>query len=196
MKIVREITSHEMLRRFAIGEVFSEFYDTPTDEHRNKTLLLLKSGEQNKEIEGIKRALAKRQCLVKSLPPAKWYLANLPLTHNQFSAIHTINDPGWVSYSGGTHKLIDAANNLRDAPGKDKRVDAIMSTFKQGNVEMQGITLIGQSKEGPFTIVEGNARLVSVYLCCMYEHSSPIRQSNIEVVLGITAIRMSEREHR
>jgi len=177
-----------MLRRFAIGEVFSEFYDIPTDEHRNKTLLLLKSGEQNKEIEGIKRALAGRQCLVDSLPQAKWYLANLPVTHSQFSTIQIFNSHEWVCYSGGTHKLIDAATNLRDAPGKDKRVDAIVSAFKQGNVEMQGITLIGQSENGPFTIAEGNARLVAVYLCCVDEQTRPISQSEIEIVLGITVM--------
>lgn len=53
---------------------------------------------------------------------------------------------------------------------------------------MQGITLIGQSEEGPFTIAEGNGRLVSVYLCCIDEHSSPICQSEIEVVVGIAAM--------
>lgn len=186
MKIIREITFHEMLRRFAIGETFSEFYHAPNDEHRNETLRLLNSGKQNQEIEGINRALASRQCLVNRFrQKTKWYLANLPVTPDQFSAIHTIDDPGWVSHSRGTLKLIDAATNLRDAPGADIRVDAIVSAFRQGNVEMKGITLIGQSEEGPFTIAEGNGRLVAVYLCCLDEQPSPISQSEIEVVLGI-----------
>ena len=190
MKIIREITFHEMLRRFAVGEAFSDFYQAPNDEHRMEMLRLLKSGEQNQEIEGIEQVLKGRKFLVNSFPQgAKWYLANMPITLDQFSAIQTINDPGWVSHSGGTLKLIDAATNLRDAPGTDVRVDAILSAFKQGDVEMQGITLIGQSEEGPFTIAEGNGRLVSVYLCCVDEQSSPICQNEIEVALGITAIR-------
>ena len=190
MKIIREITFQEMLRRFAVGEAFSVFYHTPNDEHRKETLRLLKSGEQNQEIEGINRALAGRQFFVNSFPRgAKWHLANLPVTLDQFSALQTINDPGWVRHSGGTQKLIDAATNLRDAPGTDVRVDEIVSAFKQGDVEMQGITLIGKSEEGPFTIAEGNGRLLAVYLCCVDEQSSPIRQSEIEVVLGITPIR-------
>ncbi len=190
MKIIREITCHEMFRRFAVGETFSEFYHAPNDEHRKETLSLLKSGEQNQEIEGIKRALARRQFLVNSIPrEAKWHLANFPVTPDQFYALQTINDPGWVRHSGGTQKLIDAATNLRDAPSTDPRVDAIVSAFKQGNVEMQGITLIGQSEEGPFIIGEGHGRLVSVYLCCVNEQSRQKRQSEIEVVLGITPIR-------
>ena len=178
-----------MLRRFAVGEVFSDFYRASNNEHRKATLQLLESGEKSQEIKGIERVLMGRQFLVNSLPrKAKWYLANLPITLAHFSAIQTINDPGWISHSGGTQKLIDAATNLRKAPGTDVRVDAIVAAFKQGNVEMQGITLIGQSEEGPFTIAEGNGRLVSVYLCCLEDQSSPICKSEIEVVLGITDI--------
>ena len=190
MKIIREITFQEMLRRFAVGETFSEFYHPPNDEHRKQTLRLLKSGEQNQEIEGINRALDRRGFLVNSIPrEAKWHLANLPVTLDQFSVLQTINDPGWIRHSGGTQKLIDAATNLRDAPGTDPRVDAIVAAFKQGNVEMQGITLIGQSEEGTFTVAEGTGRLVSVYLCCVDDQSSPMCQSEIEVVLGMTPIR-------
>ena len=190
MKIIREITFHEMLRRFAVGETFSEFYQAPNEEHRKETLRLLKSGEQNLEKEGINRALERRGCVVNSFYPlrVKWYLANLPVTYGQFSAIKTFNDPSWVCHSGGTQELIDAAINLRNAPGKDRRVDGIVSAFKLGDVEMQGITLIGKSEEGPFTIAEGNGRLVAVYLCCVVEQSSRMCLSEIEVVLGISAI--------
>jgi len=179
-----------MLRRWAVSETFSDFYRPLDDEHRKETLRLLKSKDQNREIKGINRALAGRRNYVESIPrKAHWCLANLPVTQDQFSALRTINDPGWVSHSGGTRKLVDAAINLRNTPGTDSRVDAIMSAFKQGNVEMQGITLIGQSKKGPFTIAEGTGRLVSLYLCCVAEQSSLICQSEIEVALGITPIR-------
>ena len=194
MKIIREITFQEMLRRFAIGEVFSDFYRAPSNESRNETLQLLESGKHSQETEGIERVLSGRHFLVKSLPQeTKWYLAKLPITLDNFLAIQTINDSGWVNHSGGTQKLIDAAINLRDAPGKDIRVDSIVSAFKQGNVEMRGITLMGQSENGPYTIAEGNGRLVAVYLCCVDEQSSPICKSEIEVVLGTTEIRWNFR---
>jgi hypothetical protein len=190
MKIIRKITFQEMLRRFAVGEAFSNFYHAPNNEHRKETLQLLQSGEQSQEIKGIEQVLRGRGFLVNSLPQeAQWYLANLPITLDYFSAIQTINDSGWISHSGGTQKLIDAAINLRDAPGTDIRVDAIVTAFKQGNVEMQGITLMAQSEKGPFTIAEGNGRLVAVYLCCVDEQSSPICKNEIEVVLGTTEIR-------
>lgn len=178
-----------MQRRFAVGEVFSNFYRASNNEFRNATLQLLESGEQSQEIKGIEQVLMGRQPLLKKLPSeAKWYLANLPITLDYFSEIQTIDYSGWISHSGGTQKLIDAATNLRDAPGTDNRVDAIVSAFKQGNVEMRGITLMGQSEKGPFRIAEGNGRLVSVYLCCLDGQSSPICKSEIEVVLGITEI--------
>ena len=194
MNIIREITSKEMLQRFAIGEVFSNFFHTPNNEYRKETYKLLESGEQSQVNEGIKRVLCGREPLVQSLPKeAKWYLAKLPINLDYFSAIQTINDSGWVSHSGGTHKLIDAAINLRDAPGTDIRVDSIVSAFKQGNIEMRGITLMGQSEKGPYTIAEGNGRLVAVYLCCIDEQSSPICKSEIEVVLGTTEVRWNFR---
>ena len=42
-----------MQRRFAIGEVFSNFFPAPNNEFRKKMLQLLESGEQSKEIIGI-----------------------------------------------------------------------------------------------------------------------------------------------
>ncbi len=191
MKIIREITFHEMLRRFAVGEVRSySFYKAPNDEHRKESLCLLMSGEQDQEHEGIHRVLEGRRSVVNNLLQLrlKYYLANLPITHSQFSVIKTYNDRNWVRYSGGTRKLIDAASYLRDAPGEDNRVDKIISAFKRGDIEMQGITLVKESETGFFTIFEGNARLVAVYLCCVDEQSSPICKSEVEVVLGISAI--------
>ena len=117
----------------------------------------------------------------------------MPINLDYFSAILTINDSGWINHSGGTHKLIDAAINLRDAPGTDIRVDSLVSAFKQGNVEMRGITLMGQSEKGPYTIAEGNGRLVAVYLCCIDEQPSPICKSEIEVVFGTTEVQWNFR---
>jgi hypothetical protein len=190
MKIIREITYREMLRRFAIGETYSNFYNPPNNEYREESLRLLKSGEQIKENEGIKRVLMGREPLIKSFPQdTKWYLAVLPITIDFFSAIKTINDSGWVGHSGGSQKLIDAAINLRDKTRNDARVDAIVSAFKQGKVEMQGITLVAESKKGPFTVAEGNGRLVAVYLCCIDGKNDSICENEIEFVLGTTTSR-------
>lgn len=187
MKIIQEVTFHEMLKRFAIGETYSDFFRS-TDGCREEMLRLLKSGDQDQEKTGIHRVLEGRKPLVECLRQcgAEWHLARLPVNIDEFSAIQTFPDSGWNSHSRGTQKLIDAAINLRDAPGTDGRVDKIVSAFKRGGVEMQGITLLGHSVEGPFTVVEGNGRLVAVYLCCVTEQSSPTCQSDIDVVLGIT----------
>ena len=176
-----------MLRRFAIGEVYSEFYDSPTDRHRQESFCLLTSGNSESEIEGIKRVLARRAEYVNSVPDGtRWYLAKLTISEKSFSDLRTINEPEWVRRSRGTKKLIDAAFFIRDCKGLDQRIDSIISGFKKSQVEMVGITLFGSTREGPFTIVEGTGRLIAVFLCYIAELSSLSSHDELEVVLGLS----------
>jgi len=190
MKIIREVTYHEMLRRFAVGETYSQFYTPFKKRRREETLRLLQSGDRTQETKGIKRVLKGRKSFIKSFPQnTLWYLAAMPVTVAFFSAIKTVNYSGWLGHSGGSRKLIDAAINLCNKTRKDKRVDAIVSAFKQGTVEMQGITLIAGSEKGPFTVAEGNARLVALYLCCLNGQNNAIGEQQCECVLGISKSR-------
>lgn len=165
MKILQEIARDEMHRRFAIGEVYSQFTPALDQAWQEETLRLLKSGDPLSESLGIKRGLARRDNYVESIPQdTKWYLAELSVMEQEFRQLRVVNDPEWVRRAGPEKSLVSAANFLSLNPGADPRVDSIAAAFQKNNVELIGITLFGKSETGPFTVVEGTGRLVAIYL--------------------------------
>ena len=48
-----------------------------------------------------------------------------------------------------------------------------------------------QTLKGPFTIVEGTARLVALYLNCVHKKTSPLCLDEIDIVLGLSACKWS-----
>ncbi len=192
MRIIRGISAHEMARRFAIGEINSNFFHSKDEPYKQETVRLLTSGDPTREVQGIQRHWQTRRAFVNSLPgDTQWNLARLDLAKDEFARLETIRDTGWINYTGGSLKLVEAANSLQLNPNRDPRVAAIVSACKQGKLDLRGITLLGQTDVGPFTIVEGSARLVALYLCCVLSTSSPICANDIEVVVGLSPTRWS-----
>lgn len=188
MKIIRGITAHEMARRFAIGEIRSQFLLAPDKEYRDETLRFLTSGNPDFELEGIRRHQLTRGEFVNSIPrDTNWHLALLSLSNDEFARLRTINRDGWRTYSNGTLRLVDAATYLREDPSRDTRVAKIITACQWGTLEMLGITLFAQTVQGPYTIVEGTGRLVVLYLCCILSTSSLICTDEVEVILGISS---------
>ncbi len=187
MRIIRSVSSHEMARRFAIGEVNSSFFHSNDERHRQETLQLLQSGNLMSEIEGIRRHRLTRAALVDSVPSdTEWNLARINLSKEEFAQLQTIRDPGWINHTGGTLRLVDAATSLQADPGRDNRVTDVVSACKQGQLELRGITLLGQSLSGPFSILEGTARLVALYLCCVISTVGPYCGEDMEIMLGLS----------
>jgi hypothetical protein len=187
MNIKENITKHEMARRFAMGEVRSQFFFSQEEENKEETLHFLNSDNFNFERLGIQRHWKSRGNFVNSLPEdTEWSLAKLRLSEDEFVRLHTVNVDGWVSYTSGSLRLVDAAFFLQANPERDPRVSAIISACNQGQLEICGITLLGRTIEGPFTIVEGTARLVALYLNCVQKNTSPLCMEEIEVVLGLS----------
>ncbi len=186
MRTIRKASFHEVLLRFAIGEVNSDF--APEDqEYRQRTLSLLVSGDPILESEGIERQLQLRRQFLHSIPTdTQWGLANLGLTKAEFSPLYTIREEGWIKLTGGTLRLIDAANLINSDPTRDRRIAAVVSSCKQGRLELRGVTLLTQTERGPFTIVEGTARLLALYLCCILGASSPHCSEDLEVAVGLS----------
>ena len=192
MNILENITKHEMVRRFAIGEVYSQFFYTRNESIRREALSFLNSGDHELECRGIAQHQRSRGIFVKSLPAdTVWSLAKLSLSENEFSKLHTVNVDGWVGYTKGSLRLIDAAIFLQEYPDIDSRVSGIISACKQGQLEICGITLFGQTLNGPFTIVEGTARLVALYLNCVQKNTSPLCSDEIDIVIGLSSYRWS-----
>jgi len=176
-----------MERRFAIGEVYS-YYFCPDELYRKETLNFLTSGDYALERLGIQRHWEwSRRDFVNSLPnDTEWSLAQLRLSEDEFARLRTVNDGGWISYTDGSLRLVDAAIFLQANVHVDQRVAAVISACNQGQCEMCGITLFGHTLEGQLTIVEGHSRLVALYLNSVQKQSTTLCTEEIEVVLGIS----------
>jgi hypothetical protein len=186
MYIVKNITKHEMNRRFVIGEVYSEFFPSRDELYKQETLNFLNSGDVDLEHIGIQRHW-KRGNFLNFLPnDTAWSLSQLRLSEDEFARLRTVNDGDWIKYTNRSLRLIDAAIFLQANPGSDQRVAEVISAFNRGQCEMCGITLFSDSLEGPFTIVEGTARLVALYLNCIQKKSTILCTEEIEVVFGLS----------
>ena len=74
-----------MARRFAIGEVHSQFFFTPDESITKETLSFLTSGDHELECRGIEQHWKTREGFVKSLPiDTAWNLAKLKLSEEEF----------------------------------------------------------------------------------------------------------------
>ena len=183
-----EIDRHESLRRWAIGEVNSEFFCCKNPDIREETLSRLKSGERDKEAEGIRRHQKTRGSFIGSIPAdTEWFLASFHVVEDEFQGLRTIRDNNlWKKYSGGSYLLCDAANYLIKNPYEDRRVSSIIRELPHGNVDLTGITLWSMTKEGPYIIAEGTARLVAIYYHCIHKGVEFFENNAIEVALGIS----------
>lgn len=191
MNIISEIDRHEALRRWAIGEVNSEYFCRSYGSDpalREQTLVLLKSGNPIKEAEGIRRHQCIRAPLICRIPwDTRWFLASLNVIEDEFQGLRTIRDNNkWNEYSSGTYMFCVAANYLIRNPGADQRISSIISGLPDGNVCLTGITLISDAKEGPYTIAEGTARLVAIYYHCIFKGTKLFANNAMEVSLGVS----------
>ena len=175
-----------MARRFAIGEVHSEFFYSKDESIKQETIKLLTSGNHELECRGIQKHTFRRRYIVDLPNDTQWHIAQLRLSEEEFARLRTVKITGWEEYTNGSFKLIDAANYLDANPNRDPRVAAVISACEKGKLCMYGITLLGKTLTSPLTIVEGTARLVAIYLKCVQNKSSPLCTEKIEVVIGLS----------
>ncbi|MCX2451957.1 hypothetical protein OQX61_11855 [Pedobacter sp. PLR] len=190
MRLIREINSHEMLRRWAIAEVYVEYLDFINETVPRETLQLLYSNDRNLEKKGISKSLKLHHLsLVDCLPSdVSWYLAGLEITKREFNKLQTIGVEGFAKMTNASYQVADAAKELQRNPGMDLRIEGIKQALQTGSKEVQwlGITLLASGIEGPFTIVEGNGRLISLYQLLFLENNQGLQNCEMEVVLGIS----------
>ena len=191
MNIISEIDFHKMKRRWAIGEVNSQFFYCKDPTVRKETLAWLKSGDPIKEEKGIKRHHKSRGInYINTIPPdTKWFLAYLPITESEFRKFRTIlskKNKGWNLYSGGSYLFLDAVNYLIKNPDADPRIKSIINKFQYQYIELTGITFISRNNKGPYIIAEGTARLVAIYYHCILNKVKIFENNAIEVVLGVS----------
>ena len=117
-----------------------------------------------------------------------WYVAQLDATLDEFKRLRVIRTPFWGCLSKDTYELTIAATNPMTRV-KVPRIEEIISMVSNGgSINLTGITLIcaeGEKTVGPWTIVEGHARLITIYLQLNGDLPIRYKSKEIEVVLGI-----------
>jgi len=186
MKLIEKIDRHEVLRRWAIGEVYSSFFNPQNESSRGETLAMLLSGNYYLEKLGLENVLELKQGLVDSISiHINWYRAILELRKSDLDMVYTLQLPGWERNTEGSYLISDAARNINDLPTLDPRVTKIFKAFKQQNVEMDGITLLAVDKIGPYVAIEGTGRLTSIYIAQQLNHLNLIKNNQLEISLGL-----------
>lgn len=185
MEIIRKINYSEVLHRWAIGETKSKRFKNPNSE---QNIILLKSSDPNEIIKGINAQLYPRRYLLNSLPVnTKWYLSFMPIIPEEFLKMFNIMAPGWDKLSNQTYKLIDTVDYLIKYPEKSKEISEGFKKTPNINEDFQiGITLLAKSLDGPYTIIEGNSRMVALCYHYVIKKKKCYNTNKIELVIGIT----------
>ncbi|WP_158799614.1 hypothetical protein [Pedobacter sp. L105] len=186
MKLIEKINRHEVLRRWAVGEVYSEFFNPLYESRREETLAMLLSGNRTQEREGIDHVLELKQGLVDSISLyINWYRAFLEINKSDLDMVYTLQLPGWERNTDGSYLIADAARKIQEVPYLDPRVTGIYGALKNKEVKLEGITLLAVDKIGPYVAVEGTGRLTSIYMAQQLEHLDLIDNNQVEITLGL-----------
>lgn len=186
MKLIEKIDRHEVLRRWAIGEVYSEFFNPLYESGREETMKMLFSGNRYLEREGIDIVLEFKQSLVDSISLyVKWYKAILEINKSDLDMVYTLQLPGWERNTDGSYLVADAAKNINEMPFLDPRVTGIYNALKDSEIKLQGITLLAVDKIGPYVAVEGTGRLTSIYMAQQLNKLDLIKDNQVEIALGL-----------
>jgi hypothetical protein len=186
MKLIEKIDRHEVLRRWAIGEVYSEFFNPIYESVREETLAMLLSGNNYLEKKGIDDVLDLKQGLVDSISLSiNWYSAKLELNKSDLDMVYTLQLPGWERNTTGSFLVADAARNIHQRPHLDRRVAAIYNALRNNKVKLEGITLLAVDKIGPYVAVEGTGRLTCIYMAQQLDHLDLLDKNEIEITLGL-----------
>ncbi len=189
MKVFNDTTWHEMHRRWTLGELDSTTFGVGR-ENQEAVRTLLESGNETFESKGI-LSHHKRINYWNSLPAdTEWKTARLELTDLEFERIRTIQDPqGWGFLTNGSYKLVDAALNIESGTRVDARISGAVSALSLGSLNLTGITLHSTLGSEVYTVAEGSARLVALYLCCVKNVPKPQCIDAIDVIWGVSKAR-------
>lgn len=190
MKLIREIEKHEMLRRWAIGEVHVEFLNQTHEVYPQQLLKHLTSGNPDEEKKVIKETLkTHHHSLVRCMPEdAIWYTALLDINQKEFNKLYTLPVPDLAKITNYTYRVAYAAKIIQQSPVLNPRIDEIKNAFvrNKNEVQLSGITLLANTIDGPFTVIEGNGRLISLYQLHFFNQQPVINDQHLEVVIGFS----------
>jgi len=184
MEIIKGISYMDMLHRWALGEAKSKRFINPS---AKQNLILLNSKNPNEVLEGINNQLNPRAVLINNLPlDTKWYLVFMPINEVEFLKVFTIKASDWDRFTNETYKLSDAVNYLIKNPKESEKITyGFKKVPKIDDAFQIGITFLTKSIYGPFTVIEGNSRMVNLYYHYIIKKRLPDIE-RVELVVGIT----------
>lgn len=190
MKLIKKIKKHEMLRRWAIGELYVEMLRNTDQEYIINQLSILNSGDDKAEDAAINEILkTHHHSLVECIPEdAVWHTAILDVNQLEFNKLYTLPVPDLAKITNYTYRISYGARIVNQKPELNPRINCIKKAFEvnRKNVQLSGITLLAKSVEGPYTIVEGNGRLISLYQLHFFENQQIIENGTIDVIVGLS----------
>lgn len=190
MKLTELIDKHEMLRLWAIGEVYVDLLNPEKSKTGKETLTLLNARNIILERKGIERALKNHHwSLIEFIPEdTVWYKGVLEVNRPEFYKLNTLPVEDLARITNNTFRVAYAASIVIKKPDLDQRISGIINAMKKGREEVQflGITLLANETNGPYTILEGNGRLISLYYLEFIEKLKICPEGQIEVVLGLS----------
>ena len=191
----------EMRRRFALAEIDSNVFKqentailngkhlTGEEKERLRNMLMSNNPQDvcNSISEHVHGGYVYRNIIAPKMVKY-WYVAQLDATLDEFKRLRVIRTPFWGCLSKDTYELTIAATNPMTRM-KVPRIEEIISmVLNGGSINLTGITLIcaeGEKTVGPWTIVEGHARLITIYLQLNGDLPIRYKSKEIEVVLGV-----------
>ncbi|SDM27261.1 hypothetical protein SAMN05421820_103376 [Pedobacter steynii] len=184
------VSRHEMLRLWAIGEVYVELLNPENKATANKALDLLNSKAPLLEKEGIEQVLKSHHwSLIDFIPKdTVWYRAVLEVNKFEFNKLNTLPVADLARITNNTFRLAYAATIVVKRPDLNPRINGIINAMKKRRQEVQfsGITLLAKGIDGPYTILEGNGRLISLYHLEFIEKLKISDNGEIEVLIGLS----------
>jgi hypothetical protein len=190
MRLTRLVDKHEMLRLWAIGEVYVDLLQSITSTTAAEMLTLLNAKDTILERKGIERTLKKHHWSLIDLIPEDtvWYKAILEINKIAFYKLNTLPVEDLEKITNNTFRLAYAANIVMKKPDSNQRIFGIINAMKKRKEEVQfsGITLLANEINGPYTILEGNGRLISLYHLEFIENLKICPEGEIEIILGLS----------
>jgi hypothetical protein len=90
--------------------------------------------------------------------------------------------------TNNTFRLAYAATIVKKRPDLNDRISSIIEAMKkeENEVQLSGITLLAKDIDGPYTILEGNGRLIGLYHLEFIEKINKVPIAGIDVVIGFS----------
>ena len=184
MKLVRQVSEHDVIAEFLKAEFYHQEYDKDRELFEP---LVQKPDTQNDRENVLRRALLfrRRGHMWRELPPdTQWY--EVEIEAEDLGRIRVFPRAQWRKISDGSFHLVDIADRIRRRPGRGG-CDAVIAKIQLLRFHLlhtprqSSVLLIGLDSRSAFTILEGNHRMAAALLV-----SPELVQTGFHVLCGLS----------